>query len=284
MSRQPPTGYPASFRRLNSQVSLCRDSGPLAGRQPTLIILFPWLSAAPKHVLKYVQLYQEEYPHAQILLVEPLVGDMVWASDAAQLNTLSPAVEVVKSFLDTSSEPGIQFHVFSNAGSHAAVQLVEAYARKYPSTDLPIRALILDSCPGSPSAVLSANAMILALPRNPVIRAVGAILIYIVITVVALFDALGVSENVISKTRRQLNNPRLPFLHPNVRRTYLYSTTDRMVPWGDILQHAKEAREDLDSFNPPDAVQVQTVEFKGSGHVGHLTVDRKRYHDAVFAI
>ena len=89
---------------------------------------------------------------------------------------------------------------------------------------LSIQSLILDSCPGSQSAVHSANAMILGHPRNFIVSMLGAVLIYLVIAAVALLDALGVSENVVSKTRRHLNDPARQFLHCRVSRTYLYQS------------------------------------------------------------
>ncbi|RDW83607.1 uncharacterized protein DSM5745_03933 [Aspergillus mulundensis] len=270
--------HPECFKRLNNQVSLW-PAQPSPEKSRTLLVLCAWLFASQRHILKYVQLYQEEYPNADILLIQPVVGDMVWTSDASQLKTLDPAVDVLRSFTATSNA-GIRFHVFSNAGSHAAVQLVEAHSKNYPTTELRINALVLDSCPGSPSAILSANAMILALPRNFLVRIPGTVLIYLAIAVVAILDALGLSENVISKTRRHLNDPGLLFLRPGVQRTYVYSKSDRMVPYQDILEHAKEATSRL--RDPSSDGTVWTVEFNGSGHVGHLAVDREKYHGAIF--
>ncbi|KAL3436993.1 hypothetical protein BDV09DRAFT_193289 [Aspergillus tetrazonus] len=189
---------------------------------------------------------------------------MVWASDASQLKALAPAVEMVKSFLSSSSTPdaSVHFHVFSNAGSHAAVQLVNVNNWTYLEPGLCIHSLILDSCPGSQSAVHSANAMILGHPRNFIVSTLGAVLIYLVIAAVALLDALGVSENVVSKTRRHLNDP----------------ARDRMVPWKEILDYLKKPRTDFE-------VPLLKVRYGlcnlDSGHVGHL-VDDAKYRDAIF--
>ncbi|KAL4789401.1 hypothetical protein BDV19DRAFT_26016 [Aspergillus venezuelensis] len=271
------------FSRLNNQVSLCKSGQKKAstGEPPTLIVLCAWLFAAPKHTAKYTQLYQTSIPSADILLIHPVVGDMVWASDSAQFQQLSPAVATVDAFLDSSqvSNRRLIFHVFSNAGSHAAVQLAEAYQLLHPSATLPVTSLVLDSCPGAPSAILSANAMILALPKTLLVKVLGAALIYSVVGAVALLDSLGVYRNVIAKTRRALNDPSSCFLKPGTRRMYLYSQSDVMVPWRDIVDHADEARRVAEG-----RCSVQAVEFDGSGHVGHLPVCGDRYIDAVLLV
>jgi hypothetical protein len=228
------------------------------------------------------QIYQSKLPEADILLIQPVVGDMVWTPEYAQLQHLGPAVTAIDAFSDTRSDQShrLVVHAFSNAGSHAAVQLAEAYTAVHPSASLPVTGLILDSCPGAPSAILSANAMILALPKSPLVRLLGAVLIYSVVATVALLDFLRLYQNVISKTRHVLNSPSGCFLRHGVGRTYLYSRTDAMVPWTDILDHAGEARKLAESGDD----LVQTVEFTGSGHVGHLAVAGEEYTKAVLSV
>ncbi|KAL4760944.1 uncharacterized protein BDW70DRAFT_137015 [Aspergillus foveolatus] len=122
--------------------------------------------------------------------------------------------------------------------------------------------------------------MILGLPRNSIVSTLGAVLIYLAIAAVALVDALGVSENAISKTRRHLNDFGRQVLHRRATRTYLYSKGDRMIPWEDILDHAKEEAERL--AGTPAQGTVRIVGFTGSGHVGHLVVDAKKYRNVIF--
>lgn len=285
----PKPEYLTEFLSLNAQVSLYTSPTPGPDtHNPTLIVLCTWLFASRRHIAKYTQLYQTKIPHADILLIEPKVGDMIWTSDSMQRANLSPAATVIQKFPETSSgRPShnkLVFHAFSNAGSHAAVQLSEAL--NFSAFDSSILScLILDSCPGGPSAVLSGQAMISALPNTWLVRVTGAILIYLIVGVVAIVDALNLYENAISKTRRALNNPARIFLRSSVPRVYLYSKTDRMVQWRDILQHADEARllsgvsDDLDR----DGL-VRTVEFAGSGHVGHLAVDGEKYWDSIASL
>ncbi|KZF25114.1 hypothetical protein L228DRAFT_62276 [Xylona heveae TC161] len=362
MTHLEQENYLGSFSKLNSQVSLYKSADRSARKNdrvsasrsastayyetPTLVVLCTWLFAASKHIVKYAQLYQTRLSHAEILLVRPVPGDMIWTSDTTQLRNLEPAVSVIQHFLEcipgptatrttttttiprtiatttfttsipsptnTKNRQDVQYgqqkqgqygqygqqkqgqqkegqinqgqygqgqqnqqnnyelvmHAFSNAGGHAAVQLAEAFS-KQQGYALPMTALILDSCPGHASAFLSANALISALPKKKnkkkidvVVKILGTLLIYVIVGVVAALDALQVSENVISKTRRVLNAPESGFVvgcNPNpkylnpvpvpVSRVYLYSKADTMVPWRDVLMHAEEARDVLARFH-----------------------------------
>lgn len=116
-----------------------------------------------------------------------------------------------------------------------------------------------------------------------------------------VLDALDLSENAVSKTRRELNDPSGAFLRASVPRVYLYSKTDVMVPWRDVLGHAEEARrvlhatstattsssagrrhsETFETGSVEHGSMIRTVEFDGSGHVSHITVAEEEYWEAV---
>ncbi|KAL2012535.1 hypothetical protein VTN00DRAFT_60 [Thermoascus crustaceus] len=239
---------------------------------PSLVVLCAWLFAAPKHIAKYTQLYQTRLPHAEILLIRPV-----------------PAVVAIRRFLDSLPSPplvtpdfsesdkknkkeerhynyNLLIHAFSNAGSHAAVQLAEAFLNfQNENRPLPITGSL-------------------------VLKALGAALIYLVIGVVAVLDAFSITENVISKTRRELNNITNAFLQPWIPRVYLYSKADVMVPWRDVLAHTDLAKQKLQlllasqsqtaspqkskSFDLDDL--IRTVQFNGGSHAGHITVAEER--------
>jgi hypothetical protein len=128
--------------------------------------------------------------------------------------------------------------------------------------------------------IFSAKAMILSLLKSPLIRLLGAALIYSVVATVALLDFLRLYQNVISKTRHALNSQSDCFLRHGVRQAYLYSRIDAMVPWTDILGHAGEARRLAEGGDD----LVQAVEFTDSEHVGHLTVAGEEYTKAVLSV
>ncbi|PYH82280.1 hypothetical protein BO82DRAFT_401605 [Aspergillus uvarum CBS 121591] len=172
----------------------------------------------------------------------PSAGDMIWTRGSQEIKGLDHAVAAIDAFLVSKSnlEPLLIVHAFSNAGSYAAVQLAEAYRAAHPSANLPIMRLILDG------------------RSRP---------------------AIALSENAMTKTWRRLNHPAECFRRAGIRRGYLYSRADAMVPWEDVLNHASEVRrlaerEDL----------VWTVEFTGSKHVGHLVVARRDYTHELWSL
>jgi hypothetical protein len=65
------------------------------------------------------------------------------------------------------------------------------------------------------------------------------------------------------------------FLKSEVRRTYIFSKTDDMVKWQDVVDHADEARAKAAELGTE--LEVRTEEFAGSGHVSHARVDGDRY-------
>jgi len=75
------------------------------------------------------------------------------------------------------------------------------------------------------------------------------------------------SENIITRVRRELNDPLL--FPTQARRVYIYSKTDDMVDWETVEEHALEAEE--------DGVIVEKEMFDKSKHVGHLMADPLRY-------
>ncbi|KAJ0416333.1 hypothetical protein BJY00DRAFT_234991 [Aspergillus carlsbadensis] len=271
-----PTRYLAEFKNLSSKIALYTpDVAQPQGTQPTLVIITAWLLAAPKHISKYAELYRTNLPHASILLVRPVAGDMVWTANGAQYEALEPALSVIRSFTASYPQGRIILHAFSNAGSHAAVQLLGASEGKYPGETiaLPLTAVILDSCPGSSSARLAARAMITALPKSVFVRVTGAAIIWFALAVIWVLHTLGLYESPIDNTRWVLNQASSVTARPGVVRRYLYSKGDVMVPWEAVVEHAEEARAVIGGGEG----QVKAVEFEGSGHVGHLAVDPERY-------
>lgn len=58
-----------------------------------------------------------------------------------------------------------------------------------------------------------------------------------------------------------------------VRRTYIYSESDRIISYSDIEAHARDAKE--------KGYRVKLERFEGTQHVAHVRGDEKRYWDVV---
>lgn len=236
------------------------------GTGPEMIILCTWFRALPKHVAKYIDAHRQRYPQAQILLIESTVGDMMYTSYSVQRDRLSSVVDIVKGIATANHE--ILLHVFSNGGSNTAVQLAEAW-HSSQSSPFPATSMVLDSCPGSPSLKLAADAVVSSSPKNSHWWVI--IFAWTVVVPFVAFPSLLGGPNVVALLRQRLNEARL--FSTSTRRVYICSSTDLMVPKEDVVSHYESARS--------VGYGAKLVEFDGSAHVSHVMKDPSRYWSAV---
>jgi len=212
------------------------------------------------------------------------------------MSYFQPAALAIQAHLSSTRHPKVLLHAFSNGGSHAAVQLSQTCRETCGGMRLPIDALLLDSCPGQLRAAITVLALVQGIPsKNYFVRGMGTILVYLSIGVTGLFDILNVCEPAVRKLWRRLNDPTDVFLlkAPSdqassrlVPRTYLYSQSDTMIMWQDVVEHAGFAKEQLvahlekiDAKQATDVVRLE--EFSGTAHVNHVKNHRTQYWDVV---
>lgn len=283
-------------------------------------------SAFAPDVAKYIVHYQALYPQARILLLFNTVQNMLWRPDWAQMEDLQPAVWAIDDFLDSYNskptttvndaeskqrEATVLFHIFSNGGAHMAVQLAQAYrenirmhsppSKATGAKQLPISALVFDSCPGHARYSTAGKTTLSFLPKNAnITRTLATPIVYLLLGGVYLCHVLGISETIVVKLWRELNDPKGAFLFkqstmrngqaapgvPNgvvasakriIPRTYICSQEDDMIFAKDIFEHAAIARlaSGLTDDAAKDALRVE--EIVGSMHVNHVSVDKERY-------
>jgi hypothetical protein len=239
------------------------------GTGPEMIILCTWFRALPKHIAKYIDAHQQRYPQAQILVIESTVGDMMYIPYSVQRARLIPVVDVLKGIAAANRE--ILLHIFSNGGSNSAVQLAEAWCSSR-SSPFPATSMVLDSCPGSPSLKLAADAVVSSTPKGSHWWAI--IFAWTVVVPFVAFPSLLGGSNVVASLRERLNDALL--FSTNTRRVYLCSATDLMVPQEDVVSHCESARS--------VGYGVDLVDFDGSAHVSHVMKDPSRYWGAVESV
>jgi hypothetical protein len=287
-------------------------------------------SAFAPDIAKYIIHYQTLYPHARILLLFNTLPNMLWRPDWVQMEDLQPAVWAIDDFLDShNSKPNttvneadskrreatVVFHIFSNGGAHMAVQLAQAYRENIRMSSpppkvtvvkqLPISALIFDSCPGHARYSTAGKTTLSFLPKNAYItRTLAMPVVYLLLGGFYLCHVLGIAETVVVKLWRELSDPKGAFLFKQsaldngqaatgvphgvvastkrvIPRTYICSQADEMIPAEDVFEHAAVARHasGLTDDAAKDAVRVE--EIVGSMHVNHVTVDKERYWNIV---
>ena len=290
----------ADFIPIGPQTFLHTPPKPSHGQ---IVILCTWLGAARKHIAKNTALYRRVAPNARILLIESSVGILTSGfvakqrviefepAAAAVLDTLaeyeqsSPKTSANEVFDDKNinppicqyspsfshAKPKILLHIFSNGGMNSATHLLRLL-RSRTDKPLALTGIIFDSCPGQGKSYWqSFNAMVLSFPQNIAWRFLGALAIHCFLIVLVVYVACG-NEYPVNLWRRT------PFEESSPARgaRYLYSKEDRMIDWTDVEQHAEEARR--------KGWRVEEVLFEGSGHCAHLSMDRRRYVDAVNSV
>ena len=273
--------YLPEFNKLGEQIFLYKPAtettseSQTSGIQPDLIIICSWMGAQPRYIKKYTKPYQMMYPQSPILLLRQDGADLFWRPLFLQRKAIQPALSVIQQLVEEkrSTKPRVLVHIFSNGGSYTASQLTAAYRDSSPSKDklLPISALVLDSTPSLPSSRRAHTAISESLPKSGPLRTLGSVAVWGYIGMAQTIETISGSDNITIWLRKKLNDPEGAFMQDGLKRLYIYSQADALIPAEDVEAHANEAI----SIIGKDRVQLE--DFVSSRHVGHAMLDEKRY-------
>jgi hypothetical protein len=273
----------------SEQISLAEKASP-THPSPDVIVICAWGFAHAKHVAKYIAGHQSLYRTSKILLIYNSVANMMWKSDSTQMQWFQPVAAVLRGCIDSTPDLKVLLHLFSNTGSHSAVQLAEACQKSDPPFELPVTSIILDSCPSMPIFGPMANALALGSPsKNIVITTMARAVAYGIIGMSLALEKAGLTTHVATKLYTQLNSTSGVFLTRMVSireqaavrpvsRTYIYGPDDDMIPMDQVTQHANIAIANMSACGVDDASKyVMTEKFIGSPHVNHVKFEKERY-------
>lgn len=244
---------------------------------PSLILLCTWTGAQNRYIAKYTAEYRTLFPSSRIMVITTSAKDLCFRNSARKQWRMRPAIERISSYRYLAAQEfnsGILLHVFSEGGSNKACELAEAHYR-FTERRLPVSALCLDSTPGHPRYLRLCEALNKSLPQIPVVRHIAILFVSVVLGCIwILYTGIkGYENNVISRTRKRINDP--IYFDPTAPRCYLYSKSDTLIAWQDVYEHLEESA--------CAGMPVTEVLFEKSGHVGHAKEEPRRYWDAVFA-
>jgi hypothetical protein len=244
---------------------------------PSLVLLCTWTGAQNRYIAKYTAEYRAIFPSSRIIVITTSAKDICFRNSARKQRRMRPAIERISNYrylVDQNFESGILLHVFSEGGSNKACELAEAHYN-VTRTRLPVSALFLDSTPGHPRFLRLCEALNKSLPQIPVLRHIAIIFASAMLGCIwILYTGIkGFENNVISRTRRRINDPL--YFDPTAPRCYLYSKSDTLIAWQDVYEHMEQSAS--------AGIPVTDVQFENSGHVGHAKEEPRRYWDAVFA-
>ncbi|CEL02101.1 hypothetical protein ASPCAL03273 [Aspergillus calidoustus] len=261
-----------------------------AHSSPDVIIICAWGFAHAKHIAKYISGHQSLFPTSKILLLQNCVANIMWKSDSFQMQWFQPAAAVLWECIDTKPDLKVLLHLFSNTGSHSAVQLAEACALNNPPFALPVTSIILDSCPSMPIFEPMANALALGVPsRNIIITIIARAVAYVLVGFTLAIEKTGLATHAATKLYTQLNSTNDVFLARGastedqtpispIPRTYIYGPDDDLIPVDQVIQHANVAIANMSARGINDASKYVAMEkFVGSPHVNHVKFEKERY-------
>lgn len=260
------------FKSLGNGIYFYGSSPPsssILAKSPSLVILATWFLALPRHISKYTETYKTLFPDTAILVLSTSIPDMVYRPYSTQQKNLGPALPILVEHQNPDRE--ILFHILSNSGAHTACQLLRAY-RSYSGSGLKVGALILDSAPGINTYRGITKGFIGGLPSTPVLKELLSLVVYGLVGLITVKEAVTSEEHFIQKFRKDLNDEEC--IRSDRGRVYIYSKDDKIVGWEDVETHAKEAEEK--EFG---AVRMEL--WEESGHVGHMVKDAERYWNIV---
>lgn len=239
---------------------------------PSLILLFPWTGATPRPISKYTAAYQALYPTTPIVVITTTIKDLCYRSSSTKQKRIQPALHYVHSAYHNISKGGILLHAFSEGGLNKAIEFAEAWKDRF-GEKLDVRATYLDSTPGHPRFSNLCNAFAKTLPRHSIIRGAGLVLGCVTLGGCwILYSCIkGYEENVISKSRRRINDDL--YWDLSRPRCYLYSQADDLISWEDVHEHATEAM--------GNGIPVFEICFQESGHCDHARQEPEAYWNAV---
>lgn len=81
---------------------------------------------------------------------------------------------------------------------------------------------------------------------------------------------MGYDNNLISKTRRALNDESLWEVGSQIPRTYLFSESDDLIFWKDVEEHGVRSAQTC-------GARSLLVRFKDTGHCGHARGNEELY-------
>lgn len=234
----PSTGYSwnSKFVQLSDPVYYYR---PEPSRQqdassPSLVLLFPWLNATPRHILKYTSMYQELYPDTPIMLITTDFREM-FSSVNVVMDSYRPA--------NNLPSENILVHIFSNGGSYSLTLFAEQYLRER-NKPLPMSVLIIDSAPGGSSfhdsIIKARKAFSVGLPKPFFIRWPLMIFITLVLFISYIWNLIRGKKQRIDRVRGKMNDERV--LRKEAPRWYIYSKGDKLIGWQHVEKHIKEAK------------------------------------------
>ncbi|KAJ6594364.1 hypothetical protein B0H19DRAFT_1095171 [Mycena capillaripes] len=283
----PPALTPdVKFKKLGQDVHISYgDRSTESVKDPRVVILFGWMDAPLRVLQKFAVKHRSRWPSSDIAIVQSHPA-FIWASQETRNATVKPLAEYLVStvYRQRVRVPnGILLHVISNGGAFQLLTLTQVLQSILPTEPdinhgTPIRmATVFDSTPGR-GEYSSLVSTLTAEVKSPVVKAMLTVPASLVYGALWVRRILVDDEDLFAHMHTRLGmQGLLPLAEGYSPRVYIYSETDKMVPFTSVEQH-------LSTIKGNPSFDVAAEKFDGSQHIQHERKDSERYWNAVYAV
>jgi hypothetical protein len=216
------------------------------------------MNARLAHVEKYTQQHRLLFPHSSILLIPTRSGLPLssWDKTATQISAISILNDTSIVPLDGS----IFVHTFSNGGTIQFQKLIQRNLIVNGKGLDSVKKIVFDSAPGRGNFWRVVDAFAAPWDQSSFLvkffmRSIVTVILLIAIVVYNIFGWKHIPDEI-----KELNGPELGVCVKEVPRMFVYSKTDRLVPWQAIEEFAAEGQK-------LGKMEVRLHKYEDSPHV-----------------
>lgn len=275
------------FKGLSDQVFV-RDGDEQVGVDglagPDIVAIYGWGDCLPQHVAKYADGFRAIFPRAKQVVVLSPIAKAMFTSREQRRGHMTPLVDYLFGSPDSTTKNAgvaqsgskILMHAMSNTGAINFAATLDAYLERFKRA-MPHTLLVMDSTPGGTNLTWAnlkrwSRAMALGTAKwFPWPFVVTQSIWGFFLLLNTLFLWLRRRQHAGAWSRIAANQE--TFATKNARKLYIYSKEDDLIGYKDIVDHAADS-EKL-------GYEVDTKEFHGSGHVGHMRMHPEEYWAAI---
>ncbi|OAQ97800.1 hypothetical protein LLEC1_02556 [Akanthomyces lecanii] len=274
------------FHNLSDQV-LVRDGEVGAAKDattsPDVVAIYGWGDCLPQHVAKYADGFRALFPRAKQIVVLSPIAKAMFTSREQRRGHMTPVVNHLFGSSDAGHGAGIAqrdskilIHAMSSTGAINFAATLDAYSER-SKRPMPHTLFIMDSTPGGTNLTWVnlkrwSRAMALGTAKWfpwPFVATQSVWALFLLLNTLYLW----VRRQQHAGAWSRIASNQEAFATKHARRLYMYSKDDDLIGYKDIEEHASDS-EKL-------GYAVDTKEFAGSGHVGHMRLHSEDYWAAI---
>lgn len=254
------------------------DATSNGAANPDIVAIYGWGDGLPQHVAKYADGYRKLFPRAKQVVVLSPIAKAMFTSRGQRRGHMTPVVNYLFGSPDgkvagvAPSGSKILIHAMSNTGAINYAATLDAYLERF-KTAMSHKLIVMDSTPGGTNLTWAnlkrwSRAMALGTAKWfpwPFVVTQSIWGFFLLLNSLYLWvrrlQHAGAWSRVASKQEA--------YATKDARRLYMYSKEDDLIGYKDIVEHADDSKK--------LGYAVDTKEFYGSGHVGHMRMHADEY-------